>query len=85
MFEILNGGGSRALREITWIADRHEKYCLFIGRVHKVIVAVIQAEKTERQRRKVIQKIIEGYDADKEVKVDVRSAGTRPSLPAEYS
>lgn len=42
-----------------------------------MIVAVIQAEKTERQRRKVIQKITEGYDADKEVKVDCNISGDK--------
>ena len=35
--EILNGGGSRALRAIAWIADRHDQCCLFMGRTHKVI------------------------------------------------
>ena len=55
----------------TWVAARQEQYIKFVARIHKMIAAVTEAEKEERNKAKAIDKQVLGYDPEKWVETEL--------------
>ena len=54
-----------ALKLARWLQQRHNCYRKFMGRVQSCIAVVLKAEQKEREKKKLQQAMIEGYDAEK--------------------
>lgn len=70
-------GTISAKEAIRWIAQRHEAYCKFMGRIQQMIVHVLKAEKTDRKKRREVERYVKGYDQDKWIKGDGRIKGSQ--------
>ena len=51
----------------TWLQARQSACAQFMTRVHGVIIAVMQAERKERERRMTVQAALQGFDPRKEM------------------
>ena len=61
-----------------WLASRQKDYAKFMGKVQKIIVAVLKKEKEERGHKEEIQKTLLGYDPQKQAKVTCRLPPQQP-------
>lgn len=48
----------------AWFVKRQKAYVTFLSKVQTVIVAVLKVEKEERQRRKAVKTLLQGYGDD---------------------
>ena len=66
--EMVHGKGLVRLAE--WLAEKHNRYVHFMGRIQKVIAAVTLAEKEARKNASECEKAVLGYDPAKWQRTD---------------
>ena len=62
--------GAVAVQIAEWGAQRQAGYVLLMEKLQKIIVAVLQAEKQERERREKAAIILKGFDEHKHTRID---------------
>ena len=69
---VLSIHGVGLLKLAKWLAQRHDKYGKLMKRIRKFIAGMTLAEKEEREKEKVVNKSVLGYDPETMVKTKVQ-------------